>query len=389
MAKSFLIKPGEIEQRLCQRYKSNQKKWLAGDGEWPLALPLGMPTERQAQECLSEVKNWQKLWLEWGGEGHIQWVERRWSNLGMQRLPERILIHNPLQVVRWIGQEQIWNNATQRYTAFVSRWPCLAQVLLKYFKVLVDYDEVDFSRLFSVLDWLVKHPNSNLYIRQLPIEGVHTKWLFARKSMVAELLRAIFDCDKNINFYQLTGIRREPETIRFRLLDEELRNLMGGLTDITATVEDLDRMQLPLKKVYIVENLQTGLAFNDIPGALVFMSLGYAVDLYSRISWLKNIPIYYWGDIDTHGFAILNRLRSYFPHVHSLLMDERTLLTNKKLWGEEETPVIGSTLTLLTEDESRLYQDLCNHRWGTRLRLEQERISWEDAWKHIHFIDIN
>ncbi|GMR00844.1 MAG: hypothetical protein BMS9Abin19_0183 [Gammaproteobacteria bacterium] len=67
-------------------------------------------------------------------------------------------------------------------------------------------------------------------------------------------------------------------------------------------------------------------------------------------------------------------------------MDELTLLANKKLWGEEEKPVTDSTLKLLTGDENSLYQNLCNYRWGARLRLEQERISWDDAWKHLYSI---
>ncbi|NOR71388.1 MAG: hypothetical protein GQ532_17115, partial [Methylomarinum sp.] len=33
----------------------------------------------------------------------------------------------------------------------------------------------------------------------------------------------------------------------------------------------------------------------------------------------------YWGDLDTHGFAILSRLRHYYPQVKSILMDEKTL----------------------------------------------------------------
>src|ERR1022692_4377837 len=34
----------------------------------------------------------------------------------------------------------------------------------------------------------------------------------------------------------------------------------------------------------------------------------------------------YWGDIDTYGFHILDRLRVLFPDVQSLLMDRDTLL---------------------------------------------------------------
>jgi hypothetical protein len=383
MAKAFLVEPGDVEQRLHKSYHAHHKTWLTGKGQWPLNIPLGIPTEKQALENLHGVQQWQQLWLQWQGEGEIDWVERRWSKVGSQKLPERILIHSPSQVARWIGEEQIWGNAEKRYSIFMARWPSLACMLPKYFRILAEYDDDDINRLISVLDWLEQHPRSNLYVRQLPIEGIHSKWMLSRKSMITELLNTIRGNETLVEFYQLTGIRREPALVRLRVLDDKLRTIMGGLGDITATIEDICNLKLPVTRVYIVENLQSGLAFNDIPGAVVFMRLGYAVDLYGQIGWLKNVPIVYWGDIDTHGFAILNRLRSYFPDVRSILMDEPTFLANKSYWSEEEKPVVDAELDLLTGEERKLYGDLCGNRWGTRLRLEQERILWEHAWAEI------
>jgi len=41
------------------------------------------------------------------------------------------------------------------------------------------------------------------------------------------------------------------------------------------------------------------------------MRLGYAVDVLGQLPWLQEAQCIYWGDIDTHGFAILNRARTY------------------------------------------------------------------------------
>ncbi|MGD8570095.1 MAG: DUF2220 family protein [Gammaproteobacteria bacterium] len=383
MAKAFLVEPGDVEQRLHKSYHAHHKTWLSGKGQWPLNIPLGIPTEQQALDNLHDVQQWQQQWLQWQGEGEINWVERRWPKVGSQKLPERILIHSPSQVARWIGKEKIWHHVEKRYSNFVARWPSLAGVLAKYFGALAEYDDDDINRLVAVLDWLEQHPRSNLYIRQLPIEGIHSKWMLSRRSMITELLNTIRGSETPVEFYPLTGIRRESALVRFRVLDDKLRSILGGLGDITATIEDINNLQLPVTRLYIVENLQTGLAFNDIPGALVFMRLGYAVDLYGHIQWLKHVPIVYWGDIDTHGFAILNRLRNYFPDVRSILMDEATFLANKSYWSEEEKPVVDADLDLLTTEERELYRDLCGNRWGIRLRLEQERILWDYAWTRI------
>lgn len=384
MAKPFLVDPDGVKQRLQQRYRIDQRHWLEDAGTWPLSIPLGVPSERQARDQLSVVQAWQARWHGWRGEGEIVWVERRWTSLGTQRLPERVLLHSPMQVASWLGEAERWQRAELRRALMVSRWPRLAGPLSRYFEVLADYPDDDFHRLFAMLEWLEAHTDSGLYIRQLPVAGVDTKWLSARKSLVVGLLRAIrVESDEDADFFRLTGIRREPVLMRLRLLGADVRQIADGLGDITVPVEDVAHLHLPLRCVYIVENLQTGLAFGEMPGAAVFMRLGYAVDLFGKVAWLRQLPCYYWGDLDTHGFAILNRLRHYLPDARSLLMDEATLLDHEGLWVQEGKPVSGAELPLLTAVEQQMYRDLCNHRWGPRLRLEQERIPWKYAWSRL------
>jgi hypothetical protein len=50
-------------------------------------------------------------------------------------------------------------------------------------------------------------------------------------------------------------------------------------------------------------------------------------------AWLRECEVLYWGDIDTHGFRILDQLRAVHPHVESVLMDEETLLAHRDAWG--------------------------------------------------------
>jgi hypothetical protein len=59
-------------------------------------------------------------------------------------------------------------------------------------------------------------------------------------------------------------------------------------------------------------------------------------------------------------------------------MDESTLLRNRDLWVEEKSPCT-TELSLLTASEQEVYQGLRQHRWGPKVRLEQERIAWSDA----------
>ena len=128
-------------------------------------------------------------------------------------------------------------------------------------------------------------------------------------------------------------------------------------------------------RIFIVENLATGLAFSDIPGAVVFMARGYAVDILDRIPWLRDLPTAYWGDIDTWGLAMLASARRHLPQLHALLMDRATLLAHTAHWGEEPQPLLRN-LPWLTAEEGALFDDLRDNRLQTRLRLEQERVGF-------------
>lgn len=111
---------------------------------------------------------------------------------------------------------------------------------------------------------------------------------------------------------------------------------------------------------------------------------GYGIDGVVQIPWLQHTSCLYWGDLDTHGFAILNRARSYLPDLKSLLMDTETLLCYPSLWVTEKDQHAAPELPLLTPSEHEVYQGLKQQRWGSNVRLEQERIPWDDAWQWVN-----
>jgi hypothetical protein len=379
--------PEDVRQFLARRFQSKHREWLIGDpgeGQWPLEVTLGVPTEQAALRQVDGVRAWVSAWQGWQGVGTLSWCERRWKALGVQRLPEKLAFRGPEDVALWIGESARWERAQSRYQTLTARWPVLAQQLPRYFDVLADYGDADFRRLAEMLDWIANHPQSDLYPRQLPVSGLDSKWLDGRKGLLTDLVAAIQDDpSSDLDFYRRCGLKAPPFLVRMRVLDQALRARVGGVEDITAPVEDLAGLNLPVAHVLIVENLQTGLAMSDVPGTVVLMRLGYNVDVLARFPWLGRAKCTYWGDLDTHGFAILHRARSYIPELQSVLMDENTLLQHKALWVDESAQHPATELTLLTEQEQQLYRDLKQQRWGQNVRLEQERIDWNTAWSTL------
>ena len=164
--------------------------------------------------------------------------------------------------------------------------------------------------------------------------------------------------------------------MRFRILDPQLSLVSTGTDqDITLTREAFAGLDIAATRVFITENEINFLAFPPCPKAIVIFGAGYGFDNLVEARWLGTREIHYWGDIDTHGFAILNQLRRYFPHAQSLLMDRDTLLAHKEVWGVEPRQETAD-LQRLTPEEKMLYEDLGQNRWGDRVRLEQERIGF-------------
>ena len=387
MTKKALHSPDAVRETLRRHYARHKRHWLAGDGQWPLSIGLGRLGEADAARHVDVVRAWIGAWQAWRGIGVLAWREHHWRTLGAQRLPERLLLESAEEVAAWLGEKERWQTARSRYHRWCARWPVLKNRLALHFEVLAEYAEMDFNRLESLLVWLSANPASNLYPRQLPIAGLDSKWLESRRGLIMDLMAALREADPSgMDFYQCCGLRPLPSLMRMRMLDPSLRECVGGLGDIAAPVGEVARLMLPVKRIFIVENLQTGLAFGELPGAAVFMGLGYGVDLLAEVKWLQNVTCIYWGDLDTHGFAILSRARAHLPHVQSLLMDEETLLRYKDLWVEEKQPHPADRLPNLTDNEQNVYSGLKQHRWGHNVRLEQERIAWPDAWNAVRAI---
>lgn len=261
------------------------------------------------------------------------------------------------------------------------KWPQLANggALAARFNVLADYSEVDFSRLVGLLDWLVQNPASKVYLRQLPVEGLDTKWAEQRIGVVTGLLKDIAQIQSEGNFHELSGLLRPPHRIRIKLLCPELRKLVGGLHDFEAPAEDIAGLKIRPTAAIIVENLDTGMALPDIAGTIGIMKMGNAVSALGSVPWLQGIKTVYWGDIDTHGFAILDRARKALPQLRSVLMDEATTLRYQNLWGTEPVQTTNFALEHLTAHELTVYAALKANKWGQKVRLEQERVPWNRA----------
>ena len=207
-----------------------------------------------------------------------------------------------------------------------------------------------------------------------------SKFIEQRRGLLGELLDLVLQAERLDaevrgvrGFARRYGLRDKPQLVRLRILDPALA--ISGLSDLSAPVEQIAQLKLDLARVFITENETNALAFPAHQRALVILGQGYALERLGEIPWLHDQPLHYWGDIDTHGLAILDRLRAHLPQARSLLMDRHTLLEHQALWGQEPADKrCNANLGRLTEAEQALYRELREDHLGERLRLEQEHV---------------
>ncbi len=299
--------------------------------------------------------------------------------LGEQKIPASIIFETEAVFLNYVSK-----------TAELKQFKTLAEYSLQEYTNLQDwiisypFKVMQFSKvwlqLLNVCRYFTAHPKPDCYIRQLDIKGVDSKFIEQHKSILSELLTQTlpvrdYDADitglKNHGFERRYGLRYEQPLIRLRILDKALA--INGLTDLTLTLSEFRQFDISATTVFIAENKVNGLAFPDYPQAIVVFGLGYAVNLLAEAKCLKNCALYYWGDLDTHGFAILSRLRHYYPQLSSILMDQQTLQQFSALCVDEAIETSEQQpLSHLTEEENALYQQLQQ----SLQRLEQERISF-------------
>lgn len=225
-----------------------------------------------------------------------------------------------------------------------------------------------YSSLFLAFDWLVKHPDSGLYIREIPIE-VHTKFIEENARIIASLYMRIKCFEIMLPFEDIFGLKKKESLIRFRC--KEIRNEMALPVSSFISL-DTDEDISSIDKVYIVENEIVYLTFPLYEGSLCIFGSGFKVVTLSPCSWLKKKKLYYFGDLDEHGFEMLGMFRSFFTHTKSFLMDKKTYLDHFQ-YAVGGNAASKSYESYLTAEEKEVLEMLRSN--PKKNRLEQERIS--------------
>lgn len=247
-------------------------------------------------------------------------------------------------------------------------------------------DEHFWQNICKVARWLKSNKNCNLYIRELPfINSIPPKFIEDNKNLIHSLVtqKAI-----KISFEADHGLLGKQTTVRFRSLCKEVPLMLGQmeLKELTVPIEDF--CMLPksgilqgIENVFIVETEMVYLTFPECPKSLCILAQGYNANVLKLCDWLKEFPLYYFGNCSENSFGMLSSLRGYFENLKSFCMDMSTINAYKDCLQKGDNSFVQTIPPNLDYAENQAYLFL--HDSAEKNCLSQDNISIEYIQKAL------
>jgi hypothetical protein len=240
--------------------------------------------------------------------------------------------------------------------------------------------DADAAVVAEAVSWLHQHPDlSGWTMRQLPVPGMHTKWLAPHESLVRRLAGRDVSAEA----------RPRLSVVHFTYTDPAYL-ATGGRRHDAWTTGDAHAPAYRPRVILVVENRDCRLWFPPMAETIVVEGGGDAAAVsLAAIEWISRADrVVYWGDVDSDGFGILNlfrgEMRGRGVGVESLLMDEATksryghLGVNVDKHGDRLAPS-SRRLPHLSPEEAACYASIATAGEVPFRRIEQERIPLTEA----------
>ncbi|WIX83479.1 DUF2220 family protein [Amycolatopsis carbonis] len=335
---------------------------------------MGQPGAAKLASSFGDVADLVAAWRKQADQDDLtlSWRGRRVHSTD-QQLPTHLVVPDIDTAARITSWREGLETARTRARVLLEQHPDLRAAPTVLRKV-IDYDATDFDLLLRAARWFADRAAAGtvgvLTPRQVPIEGLHAKWLNTRHALV----RSLSGVD------DLGLLPPHPPRLHFTYLDPA-HLAAGGRRHDCATVGD--RIQLPYapRLVVISENKDTAIHFPPLSYGVAVEGSGRGGSTAATFEWITGADaVIYWGDMDADGFEILDEFRAVGVPARSLFMDHAAYDrwepygTDVDRHGKPLQPRAPRPAPYLTSAERTLYEDLCSPSWRHHRRIEQERI---------------
>ena len=377
-----MLSPKQIHKRAMGQYEAFLRSLCTGSEFFPLRVfgsgMSGVEDYAHTLAALSELRANSRELIGFGYE--IEWTQRRFRRYGDQQIPATVSFSTREQYTRSLGKCSEVAQFESDYALIVRLIPELTDwCRAKPIKVVEHAS--DWEGLLAVCDYLRTHGRPNCYFRELPVP-VDTKFIERNRGILSELLPIVApncECRDESDFEPRFGFKQKQPMVRFRLLDESVVRSQLPFSDFAVPVDEANTFKPSAAVVLVIENELTFLTLPSLRNAVAILGSGDAVAQLARLEWLRDLPLIYWGDLDSHGFEALSILRKSSPHTESIMMDIDTLNRFRPFWVRGK-PFRSRVQLQLTEAERTVFDYLAKEE----ILLEQERIPQPYAAERLH-----
>lgn len=388
-----MISPDEIKNLALKWWKSFLQSYLQGEDFFPRSIDrigkvqAGDITQRfdALQQEIEQLFYYSK---QQQGVGYrVETANYNFRRTGNHELPVAVVFETEEDYLSFISKKKEWRLFLSNLAKVNSAMPSLKDWLVPNCLSLT-VANTNWEDMLKVCNYFVCTPRPNLYIRQLPVD-IHTKFIEQNVALIQSLLDFLIPDHirrpDQKRFAERYFLKYDEPLVRIRILDQH-QLYAGKLSDISMPVSDFQQADLPAKNVVIAENKMNFLTLPSLSSTVaVWSGGGFNIAHLKDVEWLHTKRIFYWGDIDEHGFQILHLLRGYFPQVRSIMMD-RVTFDHFKIFAVNGPRSKFEQLALLTEEEKLCYQYLKSLNEGNR--LEQEKLPQRYVDEYLTFLSV-
>jgi hypothetical protein len=261
--------------------------------------------EKEIQQIVSQSKEKKGF----GYTLEFQLVKTKF--LASQNLPISIYFDTEKDFLKFLDKELELELFKSDVEKIINAFPELKEWIIKN-PLRVIANQTEWDNILKVCQYFKQNPKPNLYIRELPIK-IHTKFIEKNKGVIRELLDILLTEHINSDskeFEKRFHLKFSEPLIRFKILDKEIsQKYFSGIDDIAIPVSQFETLNLPIKRVLVVENkttLYTTLTLPKMDETIAIFGSGFSVYNLKGAQWLINVELFYWGDIDRNSGLILN-----------------------------------------------------------------------------------
>lgn len=358
--------------QLDKHYKEHLRRVISGSDFEPFILRGGKDkpeTSVQLHKMIIEFQNKEKSDNKPGWE--IEWENWSSKKLGKQKWPSKIVVSSEIDLL-FLANKELHCGSFKGIVSKLLKWkPEIKQFIYRKPDLVSEFEK-QWDGIISVVDHLLVRDVSGQYIRSLAVP-VHTKFIQQHKGIILSILKQLnperFNPEE-VDFEKALKLSKKPFLFSCRFLDRSIaKKYCSGMETIGISSEELKNLKWEIKNVLLVENETNLFLLPDIENTMAICSSGKALHLLKDSSFFQMVKLFYWGDLDEEGFKMLNDIRSYYPEVESLFMDEETVLYHRCEVASQSTAYRTTKLQHLRPEEIAAF-----NRLAPNGRIEQEKL---------------